>query len=456
MSAAENRMPDYPEELEPNSARADEGKARKSADAKAMNAWPEPLAEEAFHGLAGDFVRAIGPHTESDPAALLLQYLTAFGNAVGRGPHFTAEADRHGANLNMVLVGQSSRGGKGTSKGQVLRTYAAADEDWFKGHIAGGLSSGEGLIWAVRDPIEKQEPIRKGRGAGAKVIGYQTVTSDPGVDDKRLLVTESEFASTLRVIGRDGNTLSPIVRQAWDSGHLRTLTKNNPAKATDAHISIIGHITRDELRRYLDSTEAGNGFANRFLWICVKRSKLLPDGGNVKAADREALARKTRTAITKARGLGELRRDDGAREIWHRVYEGLTEETPGMLGAITARSAPQTMRLALIYALLDGDTSIRAEHLDAAIAVWEYAAASARYIFGDALGDPIADTILGALRRNKGGLTRTEIGRTFGNHKKPERIELALTMLGDRGLARVVKETTGGRTAERWFAAGGK
>ncbi len=32
--------------------------------------WPEPLADEAFYGLAGDIVRTIEPHTEADPAAL--------------------------------------------------------------------------------------------------------------------------------------------------------------------------------------------------------------------------------------------------------------------------------------------------------------------------------------------------------------------------------------------------
>ena len=72
-----------------------------------------------------------------------------------------------------------------------------------------------------------------------------------------------------------------VVRQAWDTGTLRTLTRNNPLTATDAHISIIGHITAEELRRHLTSTEAANGFANRFLWLPVRRSKQLPDGGNL-------------------------------------------------------------------------------------------------------------------------------------------------------------------------------
>jgi hypothetical protein len=44
------------------------------------DAWPVPLSEVAYHGLFGNIVRAVEPHTESSPAALLLQLLTMFGN----------------------------------------------------------------------------------------------------------------------------------------------------------------------------------------------------------------------------------------------------------------------------------------------------------------------------------------------------------------------------------------
>ena len=62
------------------------------------NSWPELIPEAQF-GLAGDFVRAVGPHTEADPVALLMQFFVAFGNVIGRGPHFVAEADEHFSNL---------------------------------------------------------------------------------------------------------------------------------------------------------------------------------------------------------------------------------------------------------------------------------------------------------------------------------------------------------------------
>jgi hypothetical protein len=32
--------------------------------------WPAPLSAEAFHGLVGDIVRAVEPHSEADPGGI--------------------------------------------------------------------------------------------------------------------------------------------------------------------------------------------------------------------------------------------------------------------------------------------------------------------------------------------------------------------------------------------------
>jgi hypothetical protein len=258
-----------------------------AAAADRIKTWPAPLSSEAYHGLAGELVGMIEPHTEADNAAILVQLLIGFGNAIGRSAHFMIESDRHALNLYAILVGETAKGRKGTSWGRVRQLFEKAAPDWVLERIAGGLSSGEGLISAVKDAVEKQEPMRK----EGRIIDYQKVIADAGVEDKRLLVLESEFASVLRMLERDGNTLSAIVRQAWDNGHLRVMTRTSPLKATGAHISIIGHITVDELRRHLNQTETANGFANRFLFTCVRRSKLLPEGGLSPRADVKALYR---------------------------------------------------------------------------------------------------------------------------------------------------------------------
>ncbi len=405
---------------------------------------PEQLDDAAFHGLVGDFVRLVSPHTEADPVALLSQLLAGFGNLVGRGPHFVAEADQHFPNLFIALVGASSKGRKGSSWGHVQRLLRAIDEEWAKERQQSGLSSGEGLIWAVRDPITNWS-----RG--------EEVTRDAGVDDKRLLALESELASVLRVLGREGNTLSALIRRAWDLGNLRSLTKNSPATATDTHVSIIGHVTRDELRRHLDRTEMANGFANRFLWLFVRRARVLPEGGNLQIDDLAPLIRdlKSVTERVRKKGVYELRRDSASRDLWRAVYPELSEGRPGLLGAVISRAEAMVMRLALVYAVLDGSDSISELHLRAALALWDYSEASARHIFGDSTGDPVADEILRALRMNPEGLTRSQIRDLLGRNRRSAEIDRALRVLLDHRLAHSKVEGTGGRPAERWFAVSG-
>jgi hypothetical protein len=316
-----------------------------------------------------------------------------------------------------------------------------------------GLSSGEGLVWQVRDPISKREPIRN----GGRITGYQEVEVAPGVTDKRLLALEPEFASVLQVVGRSKNTLSSIIRQAWDSGTMRTLTKNNPATATNAHVSVIGHITRDELRRLITDVDLANGLANRFLWLAVRRSKCLPEGSDIQSVNFAPLICRLHSAVALARATGEVTRDGSARDLWREVYPSLSEGKPGLLGAATSRAEAQTMRLAMLYALLDESSVIRREHLSAALALWAYAEASARYIFGGAAEDPVAEAIDRALQdAGERGLTRTEIYRdVFARNVDAARIAAALSSLSAAGKAACARDRgTGGRPAERWFATG--
>jgi len=419
------------------------------ASSSPLTGWPDSLQPAALHGLAGEVVATVGPHSEADPAALLLQFLAAFGNAAGRGPGFRAEADFHATNLFVLLVGQTAKGRKGSSWGQVARIFERADPAWREERVKSGASSGEGLIWAVRDPTLTPVPLKE----KGKVVGHEDQETDPGVSDKRLLDVESEFASVLRNMCRTGNILSVTIRKAWDSGELETLTKQSSARARGAHISIIGHVTSEELRRELDATESANGFANRFLFVCVKRSKALPEGGNLREADLDRLADQTREALRFASTIAEIRRDEGAKRLWAEVYEELSDGKPGLFGAVTSRSEAQVMRLACLYALLDGSEVVRTEHLEAALALWSYCEQSARHIFGSALGDPLADEALEALRGAPGQeLTRTELRDRFARHKKGAEIERALGQVERAGLAVRHRRPSGGAPIEVWRA----
>jgi Protein of unknown function (DUF3987) len=420
-------------------ARAGRTKHRKrAANEYDADVAPWPVMDDAaYYGLARDVVKAIEPHTEADPVAILIQYLAAAGNAIGRGPYYQVEADRHCANIFAVLVGDTAKGRKGTSWGRVRQIMEIADPDWARERVHSGLSSGEGVIWNVRDEIRN----------------HNGEITDTGVADKRLYVIEPEFAGTLAVMRREGSILSRIIRDGWDRGDLATLTKNSPTRATGAHISVVGHITAGELRKSLDRLSIINGYANRFLWGMARRARVLPFGGSIE--DRTILELGTRTAcaIEAARAIERVTLTTAARDGWALVYPELSEGRPGLLGAVLARGEAQTIRLALICALLDGRAEIDIVHLKAALAIWEYCAASALCIFGDALGDPAADEILRALRQAGGqGLSRTGIRDLFGRHQSADQIARALLLLATAGRARLVTRDTPGRSAEVWIA----
>src|SRR5262249_49870258 len=233
----------------------------------------------------------------------------------------------------------------------------------------------------------------------------------------------------------EGNTLSVFIRQAWDTGTLATLTRHSPLRATGAHVSVIGHITTQELGKYLDQNELFNGFANRFLWLLVRRSKLLPDGG--RGLDLSALGARLGYALATARDVGPMARGQAADRLWHDAYPRLTADRGGLYGAVTGRAEGQGRRLWMLYALLGGQGGIGQQHLRAALAVWSYADASAGIIFGAEPEDPLVTLVLGKLEQaGAAGMTRTELHGAFGRNISAVKLLEALAKLRDRGDAR--------------------
>ena len=129
--------------------------------------WPAPPRQAAYHGLLGQIVKRLEPETEADPVAILAQLLVSFGAAVGRGAHFQVEATRHHPQEFLLLVGESSTSRKGTSWDHARRLIATADATLAE-RILTGLSSGEGLVWAVRDPTASDPGQHRPAAAGVR------------------------------------------------------------------------------------------------------------------------------------------------------------------------------------------------------------------------------------------------------------------------------------------------
>jgi Protein of unknown function (DUF3987) len=232
------------------------------------------LAPSALHGLPGDIVRALAPHTEADPAALLLTFLAMFGCAVGGGPHDRVGSTPHPARLFVLIVGDAATARKGTAGDVIEDLMRRAEPEWHDERIHRGIQSAEALIRLVDDGLSH---------------------------DRRLMVVESEFGRLLSTLAQRGN-LSATIKDAYDGKplHVTVRNENRSLKATRPHISIVGHVQPGVLVERLPEVELFSGFANRFLFAVVNRSQLLPSGGSVDEAVLDGLADRIHDAVDSA------------------------------------------------------------------------------------------------------------------------------------------------------------
>lgn len=390
------------------------------------------LDEAAFYGLAGEFTKIVAPYSEADPVGILLHTVIGAGSLIGSSPHVSVEHSPHCPRLNALLVGETAAR-KGLAWSTPRYLFSHVDGQWVSKRVKSGLSSGEGLIYQVRDANGE----------------------DPGEPDKRLLLIEPEFASTLKAMERQGNTLSPKIRDAWDHGNLSPLTKIERTTATNAHISIIGHITPYELLRSLSATERANGFANRFLFALVKRAQYLPSGQGAPAAILQPYFARFERVLGSARLRGQIARDDEAEELWAEMYRSIEAEHPGLTGAILGRGAAQVLRLSLLYSLLDereilcSAPAIRSTHVLAAIALWDYCKGSVLYLFGDTVGDAVADRLLQAIQTN--AQSDSSLYEVLGRHDEGRK-DQALALLVRLNRIHSSKVRTAGRPIREWHA----
>lgn len=410
--------------------------------------WPK-MSPLAFQGLVGEIVNELASQSEADPVALLMTVLTSYGNACGRGAFFPVGATDHRANLFCCLVGKSAKARKGSSGDLVEALFRIADPDWVNNHRVSGLSTGEGIAWLGRDQDgETSTPDEKPNYSQAqKAMAVRPKLTD----DKRLFIDEPEFGMVLQNASRSGNNLSQTIRLLWDGKRLQTVTKNSHFTCTGMHGSIVAHITLAELKRLLTASDISNGFANRFLWMCVRRSQLLPFGGDLSKL--QELGERLGKRLVESRKVGKMKYSLDARDLWDKVYRGeLALEHDGTVGDATNRAEAQALRSSEIYALFGGTDVIEVEHLEAGLAVVDYAGESAGYIFGGIQSGP-AEKIL-VLLGNAGtrGLSRTEISNGLHRNFTSSEILAALASLEKKGKATntPVKCHSTGRTSDLW------
>ena len=384
------------------------------------------MAPAAFRGVAGGAVECILPETEACAEAILIQFLVSAGNLFGSRPHFFVGPKAHRCNLYSCLVGPSSCG-KGSAWDAIRWLLDEAGVMAASKPTLTGMTSGEGVIAELKE-------------SGGQV-----------------LAVESEFSRTLNNMNRDGNSLDAILRQAFEDTTLRVPTKNAPLTVENAHLSVIAHIPEKELRRKMNSDLLENGFAGRFLWAHAYLHQLKHNGGNFDAVRVELEPHRERLtlAVEFAGRLNEThvyRRDPETDALWESVYPRLRVRTPDTFGAATSKAAPMTMRLAVIFAVLDRQWEVYLSHLESALAVWDYCEATAKALFGDGVSDAKMAKLLAALEACPDGMHRTKIRReVFKSHIGGDELNRLLALARDSGNLVYIGQTNNGTKYQNWM-----
>lgn len=381
-----------------------------------------------WHGPAGEYVRSIAAHTESDPLAVLVQVLAWSGCRMGRSVWIQHGNTRHYPLIWPLIVGRTSTGRKGNSSQDSLTALSAHNA---LPRRRSGLSSGEGLV----------EAFMAGKG-------------DETPPDPRLLIVEAEWEAVLARCRREGNTLSAVLRDAWDGQALSTMNAAGASRNVEHHaLTVVGHITPQALRSGMTGEDLTNGFLNRFLILSVHRPRLVPwpeEGGE---SARSALS--TIASLSSSMTTGPFTLTTDARRVyvdWYTRSAEASEALPERVALATARAPANVFRTALIYAILDdSDHAVEVDHLVAALALVENSAACARQLL-DVGKAGLDGKILAALREH-GPMSRTEIRDHFSRHVSATDLSEALGALVETGEVTRSRDTdTGGRPADTYTA----
>jgi len=386
------------------------------------------LASAAFHGLLGDIAHQTAQYSEASPAAILAHLLVMTGHVAGRRVYVPIGDSKHFLKLFLAVVGRTSVGRKGTALDAACNVFHLTVPDYGL-LLRGGLSTGEGLIEQVGDPL-----IRTNKKGELEMVR-------DGVEDKRVLFLEAELTGVLQRFRREGNTLSQVLRDSWDDKILAVSTRTAPLRSTGSHICVIGHCTPYEIMANLRPVDIIGGLANRFLWVFTQRHQLLPNIVPTPEQVLQPLVARLQTVLDLPDGQQQIGMTQAAADRWESEYfrlaeaaESVDEREEGLL----ARAHAQVRRVAGVYAVADQSLAVDLVHLEAALAVVDHSQAVLQYLFRTYLKEQQPDLpanhphVMAQRIRDRlaeGPMIRTEIRNLFHRHRTREEVDAALAYM---------------------------
>jgi Protein of unknown function (DUF3987) len=370
---------------------------------------PLPTADPGmYQGILGEIAEAIDPGTEADKVGVYGSLMSMAGAIIGRDPHIMIGDTRHPLLIWPLLIGRTNSGRKGDATNSAKRVVKHACPD-ITDFSAVGISSGEGIIFRIRDLDEKGN----------------------GTEDKRLFILEPEWARVMEACRREGSTLSSVLRQAWDGHELGSLTKA-AYMASSSHVAILGHITPAEFRARINKADMAGGLYNRFLPLFVERRKYIPLPEGLDDDTLNDLSEGFKKAVARARALNLIVLDRQATVVWEdEIYGDLTdiEAGDGPVSQFVQRAPPYCLRIAALLSALDGRKRIKAADLSAAMAMVQYSIKSARHALDAGERNTELDRLRRAVDESPAGLSGTEVSALFGRNRTGEELRALSDLL---------------------------
>lgn len=419
---------------------------------------PPKINKDAFWGLLDDMANVATANTEANKIAVAVNTMAMLAAVLGREdityPFGDSQTD---IRPSFLIIGATGVG-KGISENLPRRVFDKADQILRDKnpvpHMSlnihnGGLSSGEGIAHAIRDPSDQKDK-------DGNLI-------DEGVIDKRLLVIEPEFSNVLAHCKRDGNTLSSVIRNLHDGIDIKPLTKSNKTKASRPHVVIVGHITPCELLDKISKTDIANGFLNRFMMLHIRLEKLVAAPTRTEEQYVNGLADDVVRIIQFIRLGVTMTEAPCFTEYFEKEYPKLRQpKVSGVIQTLFARAPQYARMLAMMFALMDTKTRIEKTHLQAAIYWLEYWKNSIAYIFQEEAKERelertqvLADKVHVAIReiyKQKGRCSQTDISDYFNRNKTKKELRGAIEYLLGQTPALITEETEkpsgGGRSVQ--------
>ena len=389
--------------------------------------YPPPLTSTSLRGVLGQFVDIAYPTTAACRELLMGNMIPIIGSMFGKKTPSMFGSDVHpGVTFSLNIARTAD--GKGQALNHALTAIRAVDGVWLDGSYHANVSSGEGLI----------------RLAGGGKLAMA------GGDEVRIVLAVPEMTAIFTAQGRDGSTLSDMLRNGWDLSKLEN-TRSEKSKstfATNYTMGVCGSITPDALRGSLQKIDWVNGSVNRFLWNVMSGSKTVSRSMTPPDFTQWSELVKRLYALNRHHSEGQqaVEYSTAGAKVWDAWVNSIPEYDDGdPMADGMARAKPHALRLANLYAQLDErrldgwKMQLEPVHVEAAIELVERSRASmAWYLADQSVGgvnaafdkgdlDRLRKMVAAAITETGAAtLSSTEICRAFSHMTTDQRNEMCL------------------------------